>query len=97
MVLPDGDLRIGRDAGGEVAELRFDLRGVRLSVFDLREASFHVGGQCHVLELRGDHVDQGTALVRGAQLLALAVHVSGADQLLDHIGPGGRSADAARM
>ena len=42
MVLPDGGLRVGRYARGEVAELRFDLRGVRLSVFDLREASFHV-------------------------------------------------------
>ena len=40
MVLPDGGLRVGRYARGEVAELRFDLRGVRLSVFDLREASW---------------------------------------------------------
>ena len=97
MVLPDGGLRVGRYARGEVAELRFDLRGVRLSVFDLREASFHACGQCHVLELRGDHVDQGTALFGRAELLALAFHVSGADQLLDHVGACGRRADASRV
>ena len=61
MVLPDGGPRVGRDAHGEVAELRFDLRGVSVVVLDLRESLFHAGGQCHVLELRGDHVDQGTA------------------------------------
>ena len=40
MVLTDGGLRVGRYARGEVAELRFDLRGRGLAVFDLREASF---------------------------------------------------------
>ena len=97
MVLPHRGPRVGRDARGEVAEFRFDPRGVGVVVLDLREPAFHVGGQGHVLETRRDHVDQGLPLHGGAQLLALAFHVSGADQLLDHVGPGGRGADAAGM
>lgn len=42
MVLPDGEPRVGRDAHGEVAELRFDPCSVHLSVFDFREALLYL-------------------------------------------------------
>ena len=96
-----GRLGHGPDACGQsrahAADLAQERVLVALAVFDVGQHAFPLGGEFHVLEFRGDDLDEEASLGSGAQLLSFAFHVAGVDELFDDVRPGGRRADAAGM
>ena len=78
-------------------DVAVEILGRGLPPLDVLEPLLPLRGQFRAAQGFGHQPDEGLTLGGGPQLLALALHVAGADELLDDLGPRRRRAQAGLL